>query len=126
MDCAKVIGQDKIRRGLPVLDKARERSLIEKNVGYLENSEYESYYRDFLDGMLNVSKKYQHKLMSKLKIAYSGIEGAFACISASKIFPDGERVPFKNFTKCYEAVEKGECDFAVLPIENSFAGEVGQ
>ena len=33
---------------------------------------------------------------------------------------------YTSFGKAYEAVEKGECDCAVLPVENSFAGDVDQ
>jgi len=61
-----------------------------------------------------------------MKIAYSGIEGAFANIAAKNIFPKEELVSFFDFRSAYESVEKGECDYAVLPIENSYAGEVGQ
>ena len=62
----------------------------------------------------------------RLKIAYSGIEGAFAHIAAGRIFPNSERISYHSFRAAYEAVVKGECDYAVLPIENSYAGEVGQ
>ena len=61
-----------------------------------------------------------------MKIAYSGIEGAFAHIAARHIYPDGEMKSCRNFKEAYESVESGECFAAVLPIENSFAGEVGQ
>ena len=61
-----------------------------------------------------------------MKIAYSGIEGAFANIAAKKIFPNESLLSFGDFRSAYEAVEKGDCDYAVLPIENSYAGEVGQ
>ena len=61
-----------------------------------------------------------------MKIAYSGIEGAFAHIAARRIFPKQELRAFGDFRSAYEAVEKGKCDYAVLPIENSYAGEVGQ
>ena len=61
-----------------------------------------------------------------MKIAYSGIEGAFAWIAAKRIFPKDDLVSFADFKSAYQGVENGECDFAVLPIENSFAGEVGQ
>ncbi|MBP5198986.1 MAG: bifunctional chorismate mutase/prephenate dehydratase [Lachnospiraceae bacterium] len=59
------------------------------------------------------------------KIAYCGIEGAFAHIAAGRIFPDCELVPFSDFMDCYRSVCEGKCDFCVLPIENSYAGEVG-
>ena len=46
-------------------------------------------------------------------------------MAAGKIFPEGEEVSYKSFQDAYEAVERGKCDVAVLPIENSYAGEVG-
>ncbi len=58
------------------------------------------------------------------KIAYSGIEGAFAHVAARRLFPDEIHVSFGDFRDAYEAVVKGDCDAAVLPIENSYAGEV--
>ena len=58
------------------------------------------------------------------KIAYSGIEGAFAHVVARRLFPDALHVSYGNFRDTYEAVVKGECDAAVLPVENSYAGEV--
>jgi len=64
--------------------------------------------------------------LNKLKIAYSGVQGAFAQVAAGKIFPEGELISFASFRQAYEAVKKNECDYAVLPIENSFAGEVAQ
>lgn len=62
----------------------------------------------------------------KLQIAYSGVQGAFAQITAANIFPKGELDSYASFRQAYEAVENKECDYAVLPIENSFAGEVAQ
>lgn len=61
-----------------------------------------------------------------MKIAYSGIEGAFAYIAAKRIFPNEELVSFSDFRSAYEAVENKSCDYAILPIENSYAGEVAQ
>ena len=115
----------KKEHGIPVLDKDREKILIKRNVGKVKNRELVVYYKEFFEGVLDVSKKYQHKLMEGVKVAYSGIEGSFASISASKILPDATRVSYGSFSEAYSAVENGECDFAVLPIENSYAGEVG-
>jgi len=61
-----------------------------------------------------------------MKIAYSGIEGAFAYIAAKRIFPKDDLISFPDFRSAYDAVEKKKCDYAVLPIENSYAGEVAQ
>lgn len=61
-----------------------------------------------------------------MKIAYSGIEGAFAQIAATKLYPKEELISYRSFSEAYKAVEEGKCDATVLPIENSYAGEVGQ
>ena len=61
-----------------------------------------------------------------MKIAYSGIEGAFAHIAAKQIYPNEELKAYKGFREAYCSVVSGECYAAVIPIENSFAGEVGQ
>lgn len=59
-----------------------------------------------------------------MKIAYSGIEGAFAHVVARRLFPDDIHVGFDGFRKAYESVLAGECDLAVLPVRNSYAGPV--
>ncbi|MCR5847824.1 MAG: chorismate mutase [Lachnospiraceae bacterium] len=125
MGISAQVAEFKKEHGLPVLDKEREKILIAKNTAKLNNKELEVYYRDFFENMLNISKSYQHKLLEGVKVAYSGIEGSFASISAGKILPDAQRIPYGSFNEAYNAVCNGECDFAVLPIENSYAGEVG-
>ena len=125
MSISSQVAAYKKEHGIPVLDKDREKVLIEKNAGKVKNKEIEVYYKDFFEGVLNASKSYQHKLLEGVKVAYSGIEGSFASISASKILPDATRVSYGSFSEAYNAVVAGECDFCVLPIENSYAGEVG-
>lgn len=126
MKAVTVIGNYKRENGLPVLDEEREKALVDRNVGFLTNPDLEAYYRDFCKSMMSISKRYQHRLMSGIRVAYSGIEGSFASISCRKLFPDAEKVSCMNFTEAYKKVCSGKCDFAVLPIENSYAGEVGQ
>lgn len=126
MGAARVVAEYKKERGLPILDAKREKQLIERNVAYINDAELEPYYRDFMVSMMGISKRYQQRLMTGIRVSYSGIEGSFASISARKIFPEAEKVPCMNFKEAYDAVVSGDCDFAVLPIENSYAGEVGQ
>ncbi|MCR4907998.1 MAG: hypothetical protein K5985_04145 [Lachnospiraceae bacterium] len=58
------------------------------------------------------------------KIAYSGIEGCFAHTVARRLFPDELYVSFPGFYDAYESVVSRQCDLAVLPVENSYAGKV--
>ena len=81
---------------------------------------------DYLKHLMAVSRAYQYRMQNGLKVAYSGVEGAFAHIAAGRIFPESNRVSCRDFKAAYDFVVSGECDVAVLPIENSYAGEVGQ
>ena len=40
-------------------------------------------------------------------------------------FPSAKLISYPDFKSAYKAVEKGECDCVILPIENSFNGDVG-
>ena len=126
MEAVRSVAAYKKERGLPIEDKEQEARVIKGRSVLVEDPELRSFYVNFLQDTMDVSKRWQHYLMKGLKVAYSGVEGAFAHIAAGRIFPDGELASFQSFESAYEAVEKGECDVAVLPIENSFAGEVGQ
>jgi prephenate dehydratase len=60
----------------------------------------------------------------KLKIAYQGVNGAYSHLSCINLFPDMEYVGFDCFDKAIQSVENGEADYAVIPVENSYAGRV--
>ncbi len=126
MDLSRAVAEVKRQSGMPVLDAEREKALLTKNTLLIENEEYRSYYVDFLQGTMDISKRYQSRILDGRKIAYSGVEGAFAWIATKRIFPVGKAVAYKSFEAAYKAVIDGECDCCVLPIENSYAGDVAQ
>lgn len=126
MQAVRMVSEYKIEHGLPVYDAARENALIERNTAYIENDDIRSYYVDFLRNTMKVSRQFQEKLMDGMRVAFSGVEGAFAFIAAGKIFEKCIRISFPDFKTAYDSVVNGDCDCAVLPIENSTAGEVGQ
>ncbi len=126
MAAVKEVAEYKKERGLPVFDSAREDFLIKQNLEHIEDENIKDFYVSFMKSTIDISKRYQHRILEGANVAYSGVDGAFAHIAAGRIFPDGKRISYPDFKAAYEAVEKGECDCAVLPIENSRAGEVGQ
>ena len=126
MRAAELVAAHKREHGLPILDAAREAEVIERGSALIEDEVLRGYYVEYQKQLMAVSRAYQHRLMSGLRVAYSGVAGAFAHIAAGRILSDGERVAYADFKAAYEAVVRGECDLAVLPIENSYAGEVGQ
>ena len=126
MRAAELVSAHKQEYGLPILDQKREDAVIEKNAALIEDDILKSYYIDYQKHLMAVSRAYQYRLQNGLRVAYSGVEGAFAHIAAGRIFPGSSRVSCTDFKAAYDAVVSGDCDAAVMPIENSYAGEVGQ
>lgn len=126
MDAVRMVANYKKEHGLPIDDLGREAAIIAKNSSAVENDDYRSYYVDFLRSTIDISKKFQHRLLDGMRVAYSGVVGAFANIAAEKIFPDAICVGYPDFAAAYNAALSGECDCALLPVENSFNGDVGK
>ncbi len=126
MRAAEMVCEYKMEFGLPILDKKREDEVIERNAALVSDEVLKGYYIDYLKHLMSVSRAYQSRMQNGLKVAYSGVEGAFAHIAAGRIFPEGNRVSYSDFKAAYDSVVCSESDVAVLPIENSYAGEVGQ
>lgn len=126
MRAAEAVCQHKMKYGLPIYDPKREEEVIERNSALIDDTVLKEYYIDYLKGLMSLSRAYQNRIQSGLRVAYSGVEGAFAHIAAGRIFPKANRVSYSDFKAAYDSVVSGECDTAVLPIENSYAGEVGQ
>ena len=125
MKASEDVALYKKEHALPIFDSSREEEIIKRNSEYINDSIIKEYYVNFLKNNMNLSKQYQNRLNNGMKIAYSGVEGAFAHIASMKMFKDATYLSYKDFEEAYEACVKGECDACVLPIENSVAGEVG-
>ena len=126
MRAAEMVYAHKKEFGLPILDQKREDAVIANNSAYIEDDGLKGYYMDYLKNLMSLSRAYQYRMQNGLKVAYSGVTGAFAHIAAGRIFPESDRISHRDFKAAYESVVNGSCDVAVLPIENSYAGEVGQ
>lgn len=57
-------------------------------------------------------------------VAVQGIEGAYGHAAAKQMFQSGSISYFASFGEVFEAVENGDVDYGVIPVENSTAGEV--
>jgi prephenate dehydratase len=62
----------------------------------------------------------------KGKIAYQGIQGANSHLACTNFYPDMETVHYPSFEDIFQAVEKGEAQYGMIPIENSYAGRVAE
>lgn len=57
-------------------------------------------------------------------VAYQGHEGAFSDVAARALVPGATTHGYPSFDAVAHAMDRGEADFAVLPVENAIAGPV--
>lgn len=126
LKASETVAEYKKEHGLEILDPVREAEVLRRNSAAVENDCYREYYMNFQKNTMAISRAYQTRLMEGMKIAFSGTEGAYAHLAACKMFPTAKKIGYTNFDATYDAVVNGDCDVAILPVENSYNGEVGQ
>lgn len=58
------------------------------------------------------------------KVAFQGVPGAYSHMSCRAVMPNVEAVPYPSFEDMLAAVQNGDADWAMVPVENSIAGRV--
>lgn len=124
MAAAAEIAAYKQANGLPVLDIAREKAVIAKNSALLQNKELSSFYQDFLEHMMSLSRQYQTRILGKGTVAYQGVEGSFQHEVAVTLFPHATQTTAATFAEVFDLVESGQAAYGVVPFENSNTGDV--
>src|SRR6202022_818863 len=65
------------------------------------------------------------RVMTKSKkIASQGEPGANSHIAIAEAYPDAEPLPCATFEDAFAAINSGEAELGMIPIENSVAGRV--
>lgn len=126
MQAVEEVVHYKIETGKKVLDKSREQEIIARNINYIQCDKYKESYLDFFTHNLKVSRDYQKRIISKDKVAYGGVEGAFSHIATRKLFPHNTLVSYATFDEVVKSVEDGIVEYGVIPFENSSTGEVSE
>lgn len=141
MDCAREVGYYKKERDIPVLNQTRENEILDDV--QQKGGEYGSYARLLFSNIMELSRALQHNIVGSgrelralirdaspmpdtagVAVAYQGIPGANSHEAALKLFPNAKMNNYKTFGDVFEAVDRGEAAFGVLPVENSTAGSV--
>ncbi len=107
--------------------------------------EFGSYARILFSTMFELSRSYQESTLPKSRsklfnminsaqklrslpqnasVACQGTEGAYSQQACLKLFSSPDVTFFNKFEDVFDAVDKGECKYGLLPIENSSAGSV--
>lgn len=61
-----------------------------------------------------------------MKVAFQGEPGAFSEEASNAYFDQPETVPYEAFDAIFKAVSSKECEYGLIPIENSLAGSIHQ
>lgn len=68
--------------------------------------------------------EFTNKRKERPAAAVQGIEGAYGHAAALKLFSNGSISFYASFAEVFAAVENGDVDYGIIPVENSTAGEV--
>ena len=140
---AKAVAEYKRKTGKAVYDKEREDEKLE-HLGQISSNEFnKKAITELFSQIMSISRKYQYTVLpqtSKLadfkkaeelpagpdtKVCYFGVPGAHTHQAMEDFF--GEEITgisCPTFQIVMEAVEQGEADYGVLPIENSSTGGI--
>lgn len=143
MSISEKVAQYKVERGIPVLNAQREQEILD-NVAAKCGDRGETIKTVF-SATMDASRAIQHKIIGGGKelrdlitgslinggltadgkcIACQGVDGAYSSITANALFPDSPVRFYRQFEDVFEAVNKGEAKYGVIPVENSTAGSV--
>ena len=59
-------------------------------------------------------------------IAFQGAFGANSNLACQNFYPDLDLKNYSSFSDVFNAVESGEVDYGMIPLENSYAGRVSE
>lgn len=142
MECAKDVGNYKKANNIPILNQDRENEILDDVL--VRGGEYGYAAQLLFSNIMELSRALQHNIVGSgkemkeliensspnipynknTKVACQGIAGANNHEATLKIFPDCEPEFCKSFKDVFMAIENGDADYGVLPVENSTAGSV--
>ncbi|MEG0392935.1 MAG: prephenate dehydratase domain-containing protein, partial [Anaerovoracaceae bacterium] len=140
------VAKNKKSNATPVANPAREAEILE-TVSDTLSPQIEGYGRILYHTIFDVSRSYQNLYLSRISdlgeriqvaltdtpkifpkkamVACQGIEGSYSEAACKKLFAQPKTLFFNQFKHVFEAVDKGMCQYGILPLENSSYGSVG-
>lgn len=138
MNVALKVGEYKKERNMPIFHSKREEEVIVKNISLLNNKDYSEVTRSFFESIMELSRSLQGNIIDDSDnknlyinieedkvIGYQGLEGSFSEEALIKYFKSYNKVQsYEEFYEVFNALEKNEIKYAILPIENSYTGAI--
>lgn len=148
MEVAAKIGNYKKENGLPVFDPKREREKL-NDIRQSCSEDFSEYAVSLYSLLFELSRAYQHEVVNdadfslahkiedaientpkmfprSASVACQGVEGAYSQLATEKLFATPNILYFSSFENVFASIEKGLCEYGVIPLENSTAGSVNK
>lgn len=145
MEVAAAIAAYKKEHNLPVLDGKREREKL-LDVAAKTPDDLKDYAVSLYSLLFELSRSHQTRMLGtntalteqiaraientpklfpgSAAVACQGVEGAYSQLACDRLFKLPNVFYFSNFEAVFSAIEKGLCQYGVIPVENSTAGSV--
>ena len=144
------VGEYKQRAGIPVLDAGREKQVIAAKTALTGDPARKADVAALYEGIMAISRRQQRKLVREgaeepgyaayaaalaarrepvaaPRVVYQGEPGCYSEEAAVGFFgPEVSSRGLAWFPDVFAALERGEADYAVLPVENSSTGSIRQ
>lgn len=144
------VGEYKQRAGIPVLDAGREKQVIAAKTALTDDPARKADVAALYEGIMAISRRQQRKLVREgaeepgyaayaaalaarrepvaaPRVVYQGEPGCYSEEAAVGFFgPEVSSRGLAWFPDVFAALERGEADYAVLPVENSSTGSIRQ
>lgn len=132
------VSRYKIENSLPVFQSDREKYILQKMSDRFP-VEMKSSSQVLYQTIMDISKCIQYQEFfadqssiehspldtdKPCKVAVPGTSGSFSQLACSRLFRNGQIEFFDRFEQVFEAVDKGNAEFGIVPIANSTAGSV--
>lgn len=140
MDLCRNVALYKKENNLPIFQSDREVQIIEKIRNKTKNPALKDGSAALFTSIMDISKYLQQQeimqdetninfkavqnLGDAKKIGCQGTSGANSETAANMIFGDKPIIFYQTFEDVFKAVECGEVDYGIIPVQNSTAGSV--
>ena len=121
LEIGKKVGEIKKEKGRQILDRSRERKVIEK----LSRQNQGPVNKELLQYVFNVIITATREIQKPKTISFLGPKASFTHLAALAHFKhSGKFIEQPHLYEIFREVEKKESHFGVVPVENSIEGAV--
>ena len=144
MKVCEEVGEYKVKAGRKVFDRQREKEKLADVASRVTGDFNKKGIQELYQQLMSMSRKLQYQQLveagalgrlpfiridnldkKNARVVFQGTEGAYGQAAMQQFFgEDVNSFHVRTFRDAMEAIEEGEADYAVLPIENSTAGPV--